>query len=149
MSALAAGLLMVPFTVTPTLTTRAIDRFASGMHFKPRLVTGHGIAVAGSAVMVVSLWAVGHGVVELGLALLGIAVGYITPAMTTGVLAASAAETSGAASGILNAGRQIGAALGVALMGTLVQTLGDRGLLASFAIMILLYGGVGLFTARS
>jgi DHA2 family methylenomycin A resistance protein-like MFS transporter len=149
MSALAAGLMMVPFTVTPTLTTRAIDRFAGGMHFKPRLVTGHAIGVAGAAVMLASLWAAGHGVVELGLALLGIAVGYITPAMTTGVLAATAAESSGAASGILNAGRQVGAALGVALMGTLVQTLGDRGLVASFAIMILTYGGVGLFTARS
>ena len=148
LTALAAGLAIVPFTITPTLTTRALDRFAAGMPFKPRLIAGNLIAVAGAAVLLASLRAVGLGVVELGLALLGIAIGYITPAMTTGVLASSPAETSGVASGILNAGRQVGAALGVALMGTLVQTLGGAGLFVSFAIMLASFGAIALACRR-
>ena len=146
-SALAAGLLMIPFTLTPTLTTRAIDRFDRGMHFKPRLIIGHVAAAAGAAALVLSLWTPGYTVIEIGLALLGISIGYITPAMTTGVLAASPAETSGVASGILNAGRQVGSSLGVALMGTMVQTLGNRGSLVSFALMLVLFAGMGAVTA--
>ena len=149
LSALAAGLAIIPFSITPTLTTRALDRLASGMHFKPRLVAGNLIAVAGATILVVSLSDAGFGIVEVGLALLGIAVGYITPAMTTGVLASSPAETSGVASGILNAARQVGAALGVALMGTLVQTLGERGLLASFVVMIVSFGTIALVARRT
>jgi DHA2 family methylenomycin A resistance protein-like MFS transporter len=119
------------------------------MHFKPRLVVGQVAAAAGAAAMAVSLWVAGYGVIEVGLALLGVSMGYMTPAMTTGVLASSPAETAGVASGILNAGRQVGASLGVALMGTLVQTLGDRGLLASFVIMLLSFGALSVLTARA
>ena len=148
LSALTAGLMMVPFTLTPTLTTRAIDRFDGGMHFKPRLFMGNVIAAAGAAALLLSLWVPGYSVIEVGLGLLGVSIGYITPAMTTGVLAASPAETSGVASGILNAGRQVGSSLGVALMGTLVQTLGNRGSLVSFAVMVLLFSAMGAITAR-
>lgn len=151
LSALATGLMIVPFTVTPAITTRAIDRFDGGMHFRPRLVVGHIAAAAGAAMMAMSILATGTGyaATELGLGLLGIAMGYITPAMTAGVLASSLAETSGVASGILNAGRQVGAVLGVALMGTLVQTLGDRGLFASFAIMLALCAAMGVVAVRA
>lgn len=136
LSALATGFMIVPFTVAPALTTRAIDRFGGSMHFRPRLAAGHVIAAAGAIVMMLSVWTGGFGFVEVGLGLLGISLGYITPAMTAGVLASSPAETSSAASGILNAGRQVGASFGVALMGSLMQTSGDRGLLMSFAIVL-------------
>jgi MFS transporter, DHA2 family, methylenomycin A resistance protein len=149
LSALATGLMIVPFTLTPAITTRAIDRFGGGMHYGPRLVIGQLLAAAGAVCLAASVWMTGYGAVEVGLGLLGIAIGYVTPAMTTGVLAASPPETSGVASGILNAGRQVGATLGVALMGTLVQTLGDRGLLTSMAIVMLASLVVGLIAARS
>lgn len=139
LSALATGLMIVPFTIAPTLTTRAIDRFDGGMHFRTRLLVGHVAAAVGSVILAISLWSTGYAAVEVGLALLGIALGYVTPAMTTGVLASSPPETSGVASGILNAGRQVGSSLGVALMGTLVQAFGDRGSLASFAMMAVLF----------
>lgn len=149
LSALATGLMILPFTGAPTITTRAIDRLAAGMHFKPRLVIGHVIAVAGAAVMSWSLGRNGYVVAEIGLALLGVALGFITPAMTTGVLASSPVETAGVASGILNSGRQVGASIGVALMGTLAQTLGDRGLIASFVIMLCLFLAMIAISARA
>jgi len=148
LSALATGLLIAPLTVGTAITTRAIDRFAGGMHFRPRLAAGHVIAAAGAVVMALSVWLPGYAVVELGLGLFGVSMGYITPAMTAGVLASSPAETSGVASGILNAGRQVGASLGVALMGTLVQTSGDGGRLTCFAIIFAAGASISVLALR-
>ena len=148
LSALAAGLMIVPFTVTPALTTRAIDRFDGRMHFRPRLAAGHVIAAVGALVMILSVRTTGFSFVEVGLGLLGVALGYITPAMTAGVLASSPAETSSVASGILNAGRQVGASFGVALMGAFMQTFGDRGLVVSFAIVLATSIGMTVLALR-
>lgn len=148
LSALAAGLMILPFTVFPTITTRAIDRFDGTMHFKPRLVTGHVIGVAGAVVMALSLWAPGSAAILIGLGLLGIAMGYIMPAMTTGVLTSSPAEMSGRASGILNAGRQVGGSIGVAMMGTLVQMQRASGMLISFALVFIGFVSMALASAR-
>jgi DHA2 family methylenomycin A resistance protein-like MFS transporter len=148
LSALATGLMIVPFTLTPALTTRAIDRFNGRMHFQPRLAAGHVIAAVGALVMILSVWTTGFSFVEVGLGLLGVSLGYITPAMTAGVLASSPAETSSVASGILNAGRQVGASFGVALMGAFMQTLGDRGLVVSFAIVLATSVGMTVLALR-
>jgi DHA2 family methylenomycin A resistance protein-like MFS transporter len=148
LSAAMTGLMIVPFTIGPAVTTRAIDRFDGRMHFRPRLAIGHVIAAVGAMLLLMSVWVTGFSIVEVGLGLLGIAIGYITPAMTAGVLASSPAETSSAASGILNAARQVGASFGVALMGTLMQTLGDRGLLVSFAIVLVLCAAMTLLVLR-
>ena len=149
LSALAAGAMIVPLTVLPTITTRLIDRYRADMHFKPRLVTGQILGLAGAAAMAVSVRVPATGFILLGFGLLGVALGYVTPAMTTGVLAASPAAMSGLASGILNAGRQVGGAVGVALMGTLVQMHHDRGMLVSFSVTLLLFGIIALGAQRA
>jgi DHA2 family methylenomycin A resistance protein-like MFS transporter len=118
------------------------------MHFQPRLAAGHVIAAVGALVMILSVWTTGFSFVEVGLGLLGVSLGYITPAMTAGVLASSPAETSSVASGILNAGRQVGASFGVALMGAFMQTLGDRGLVVSFAIVLATSVGMTVLALR-
>jgi DHA2 family methylenomycin A resistance protein-like MFS transporter len=89
-------------------------------------------------VMALSVWLPNTAVILLGLGLLGVSMGYITPAMTTGVLTSSPAETSGIASGILNAARQVGASIGVALMGTLVQIHHESGMIFSFVLVVIL-----------
>lgn len=149
LTALGAGLTILPFTILPTITTRAIDKFDGMMHFKPRLVTGHVIGIVGAAVMAVSLWTPGSAAILIGLGLLGIAMGYIMPAMTTGVLTSSPPEMSGRASGILNAGRQVGGSLGVAMMGTLVQMQHVRGMLISFALVLVGFLVMALVSARA
>ena len=148
LSAVMTGLMIVPFTVGPAVTTRAIDRFDGRMHFRPRLAVGHVIAAAGAITLMLSVWSTGFSLIEIGLGLLGISLGYITPAMTAGVLASSPAETSSAASGILNAARQVGASFGVALMGTLMHTLGDRGLFVSFAVVLMLCAAMIVLVLR-
>jgi DHA2 family methylenomycin A resistance protein-like MFS transporter len=140
LSALATGAMIVPLTVGPTVTTRMIDRYRADMHFKPRLVTGQIIALLGAATMAASVWIPAPVVILVGFGLLGVALGYITPAMTTGVLTVSPPSMAGLASGTLNAGRQVGGAIGVALMGTLVQMHQDRGMIVSFIVALALSG---------
>jgi DHA2 family methylenomycin A resistance protein-like MFS transporter len=149
LSAIATGAMIVPFTMLPAVTTRALDRVRADMHFKPRLVIGQILAVAGTATLAMSVWHPALGVILLGLALLGVALGYITPAMTTGVLTASPQSMSGLASGTLNAGRQVGGAIGVALMGTLMQMHGERGMVVSFTVAMVLFGVIALWTNRA
>ena len=149
LSALATGAMIVPMTLAPTVTTRLIDRYAADMHFKPRLVAGQVIGLVGAGVLVVSVLVPATIIVLLGLLLIGVALGYVTPAMTTGVLAASPASISGLASGILNAGRQVGGAVGVALMGTLVQMHAERGMVVAFTIALALFAVVGVGAQRA
>ena len=149
LSALATGAMIVPFTLLPAVTTRILDRVRSDMHFKPRLVTGQILAVAGTATLALSVKVPALGVILIGFGLLGVALGYITPAMTTGVLTASPPAMSGLASGTLNAGRQVGGAIGVALMGTLVQMHHERGMLVSFAVALALFAVVALWARRA
>jgi MFS transporter, DHA2 family, methylenomycin A resistance protein len=44
------------------------------------------------------------------------------PAMTAGVLISSNPETAGLASGVLNSARQVGGTVGVALLGTVMES---------------------------
>ena len=149
LSALATGAMIVPFTLLPAVTTRVLDRVRADMHFKPRLVTGQILAVAGTATLAISVWQHALGIILVGFALLGIALGYITPAMTTGVLTTSPPAMSGLASGTLNAGRQVGGAIGVALMGTLMQMHHERGMVVSFAIALALFAVSALWARRA
>ena len=149
LGALATGAAIIPLTLLPTVTTRLLDRFRADMHFKPRLVTGQLLAVAGTATMALSVWVSWIAVTLLGFGLLGVALGYVTPAMTTGVLTTSPPAMSGLASGILNAGRQVGGAIGVALMGTLVQMHHDVGMVVSFAVALALFALVAWWASRS
>lgn len=149
LSALATGAMIVPLTVLPTVTTRTIDRYRADMHFKSRLVTGQILGLAGAAVMAVSVWLPATGVILLGFGLLGVSLGYVTPAMTTGVLASSPPAMSGLASGILNAGRQVGGTVGVALMGTLMQMHHALGMAAAFTVALTLFGVIAIGAQRA
>ncbi|HTJ20930.1 MAG TPA: MFS transporter [Gemmatimonadaceae bacterium] len=149
MSALATGAMIVPLTLLPTVTTRMIDRYRADMHFKPRLVTGQILGLSGAAIMALSVWIPANAVILIGFGLLGVALGYVTPAMTTGVLTSAPAGMAGLASGILNAGRQVGGAIGVALMGTLVQMHHDRGMVVSFGVTLALFGVIAVWARRA
>jgi DHA2 family methylenomycin A resistance protein-like MFS transporter len=134
LSALSTGLVVLPFTVIPTITTRVIIRYSARRYIRWRLAAGLMVAAAGAGVLGLSLSHAGYGEILLGLGLLGVGMGCIMPAMTAGVLTSSPAKMSGLASGILNSARQVGGAVGVALMGTLVQRGQQQGLLGSFAL---------------
>jgi predicted MFS family arabinose efflux permease len=88
---------------------------------------------------------------RLGLALMDVSMGCVMPATTAGVLASSPSNSSGVASGLLNSARQVGGTLGVALMGSLFQSLHMQGLLFCFALVLvcfLLVAGVTVQAMR-
>jgi DHA2 family methylenomycin A resistance protein-like MFS transporter len=149
LSPLVAGITILPFSVGPAVATRLIDRFQPDLHFKPRLIVGYVVALAGAAIMALSALIPNAGLVVVGLALLGGSMGYITPAMTTGVLTTSPSVMSGVASGILNAARQVGASIGVALMGTFVQIHHAGGMVLSFALIIVLYAALAVVARQA
>ena len=148
LSALHAGLVILPFTAFPTITTRVIVRYSGRRYMIRRLVAGLLLGAAGSAVLATTAESSGYAAILTALALMGMAMGTIMPPMTAGVLISSATDRSGLASGILNASRQVGGTLGIAFMGTLVQIFHRQGFAASLAISAAIYLAVALITSR-
>jgi DHA2 family methylenomycin A resistance protein-like MFS transporter len=148
LTAVSAGLMILPFTVLPTVTTRVIAGYSGRRHIRSRLAAGQIVSATGAGILIGALWTPGVWAILLGLGLLGIGMGCVMPAMTAGVLAASPAQTSGLASGILNSARQVGGTLGVALMGTLVQDGRMRGYFWSFAVTVAGFSAMAVVTLR-
>jgi MFS transporter, DHA2 family, methylenomycin A resistance protein len=113
-----AGLAFLPLTLPtaagPVLTARLVA--ARG----PRLpvLAGLALLVAGPALL--AAWpAAPYPVLGAGLLLIGTGVSLTLPALVTVVVAAAPPGTAGTAGGLLNAVRQTGATVGVAVMGAL------------------------------
>ncbi|MEA2126075.1 MAG: hypothetical protein QOI80_2857, partial [Solirubrobacteraceae bacterium] len=114
-TALGAGLALLPLGVATAVFAATSGRLTA--HISPRTLMLAGL-VAGCAGCVVlspvpdALWP--------GLILLGTGIGLALPAMTGVALSAAPARRTGMASAIHNASRQLGATLGVAVLGTIV-----------------------------
>ena len=123
MDAFATGLTITPFTLFPTIASRLLGKRNGIPYLRPRISLGLALAAIGCGILTVAALSTAFWPVPVGLGLLGISMGIIMPAMTAGVLLSSAPENSGLASGVLNSTRQVGGTIGVALLGTIMQTL--------------------------
>jgi MFS transporter, DHA2 family, methylenomycin A resistance protein len=140
MDAFATGLTITPFTLFPTIASRLLGKRNGIPYLRPRISLGLALAAIGSGVLGAGALSTTFWPIPIGLGLLGISMGIIMPAMTTGVLISSAPENSGLASGLLNSTRQIGGTVGVALLGTTMQTLSPAtGLACALGITILVF----------
>lgn len=139
LNAFAAGMVILPLTLLPTITTRLLMKYSGQRHLRPRLVFGQLVAAIGAIVLFFTLKNSGYWIIITGLALMGVSMGCVMPSITAGVLASSPAKTSGVASGILNSARQVGGTLGVAVMGSLYQRAPMRGLGMSFALVLITF----------
>lgn len=105
------GLAFLPLTLptafNPLVTGRLVARYG------PRRPVLAGLALLAAGCIIASP------VPWLGMALIGFGVSFSLPALVTGVVQAAPEGTAGVASGLLNAVRQVGATLGVAVMGGL------------------------------
>jgi DHA2 family methylenomycin A resistance protein-like MFS transporter len=118
-SVLTTGLLLLPMSVVVGAGSLASGRLTARLGPRPPMIAGLALGAAGAAVLAVtgpatSLWLITGGSVLLGLVSLAM------PAMTAAVVSAVGPEHAGVASGILNAARQSGGALGVAVLGSLL-----------------------------
>nr|WP_237419027.1 MFS transporter [Kitasatospora sp. SID7827] len=121
-SAALAGAAFLPMTVSPAcvpllLTGRLVARVgpwrpvAAGLVLLAAGCAGAGAALGRGAP---------YGVLAVALGAVGLGVALSLPALVAGVVGAAPAGTAGSASGLLNAARQVGASLGVAVAGALV-----------------------------
>ncbi|ALO99708.1 Major facilitator superfamily permease [Streptomyces hygroscopicus subsp. limoneus] len=118
LSALETGLaflpLTVPFAANPPLTGRIVARTGP----RPPIVAGLALLTAGGTVLAGTVFAEGaYGWLAAGLLLTGFGISFILPALAAAVIGAAPPGTAGSVGGLLNAVRQTGATLGVALMG--------------------------------
>jgi DHA2 family methylenomycin A resistance protein-like MFS transporter len=116
-SALATGLLILPMSVAVGIGSVASGPLTARLGPRIPMTAGLALAGVGAAVLAAAsdapLAMIIAGSVLLGLCSLAM------PAMTAVVVGSAGREHAGLASGILNAARQAGGALGVAILGAL------------------------------
>ncbi|GAA4639197.1 MFS transporter [Actinoallomurus vinaceus] len=107
----ATGLAFLPLTLptafNPLVTGRLVARYGP----RPPVLAGLTLLTLGCLTAAPVPW--------LGMLLIGFGVSFSLPALVTGVVQAAPEGAAGVASGLLNAVRQVGATLGVAVMGGL------------------------------
>jgi MFS transporter, DHA2 family, methylenomycin A resistance protein len=143
-SPIQAGLHILPWTAG--LAVFAIIGGRIAQRFGPRLPAGLGLAATGVAFVVVALLPSQDGpaaLVALGFA--GIGLGIATPALVSAATAAVPAPRAGMAAAVNNTARQVGGAIGVALIGAI------GAITAAMAVaggVLLLGGTIGLSLIR-
>jgi MFS transporter, DHA2 family, methylenomycin A resistance protein len=118
-SVLATGLLLLPMSATVGLGSLASGRLTARLGSRPPMLAGLTLAAAGAALLATAGPASPLALILAGSILLGL-VSLAMPAMTAAVVGAAGPEHAGVASGVLNAARQSGGALGVAVLGSLL-----------------------------
>ena len=122
LSPLQAGCVFIPLSVVSFVVAGAGGRFLQTL--PPRFVLGIGLLLIGAGGFLMALvdadstWRV----LVAGLAVLGAGVGMANPTLASAALAAVPRERSGMASGAVNTARQLGFAVGVAVLGTVFTT---------------------------
>ncbi|MET9495459.1 MFS transporter [Streptomyces sp. NPDC006552] len=147
MSALTAGLVFVPLAVIITGTNLVSPRVAERFGRRPVIVTGQLVL---ALAMFVLLPLTAHTPMWLLLVLLvptGLGGAFAVPALTALLMDSVPGPRVGTASGLLNAFRQTGGALAVALFGTLVAPGGEVFSVAGMRVSLLAAGSLLCVTA--
>ena len=118
-SVLATGLLLLPSSVVVGLGSLASGRLTARLGPRPPMIAGLSLAAAGTALLATAGTSTPLALILAGSLLIGL-ISLAMPAMTAAVVGAAGPEHAGVASGVLNAARQSGGALGVAVLGSLL-----------------------------
>jgi len=142
---LQAGLAFLPLTAAGMVGSLASGRLVRA--YGPRLsITSAFIVYAmGFLGLLAALSSDVIWPAALAMSLIGAAAGFVTPAATAAIMGTVEKSRSGIAAGVLNAARQTGAALGVAVFGVLVATHGE--FIAGFQAALLSAASVSLAAA--
>ena len=124
---LQAGVAMLAFSGCFVLTLPLAGRLLDRMGARALMVVGMALMAAAS----LSFLPVGLAWLVAGLAVAGIGQGFAFNTSTTAAMDAVPAAQSGAAAGVLNAARQLGSTLGIAIAGAVFQAVESHGLLAA------------------
>lgn len=120
MSPIGAGLAVLPLSIAALFTSLTVGRVLHAA--SPRALIGGGLMLIGAGALTIahldarSSWQS----LTLGLAITGVGVGLATPALASAALAAVPIQHSGMAAGAVNTMRQLGYALGIAVLGAVL-----------------------------
>lgn len=118
----ATGLTLLPMAATSFLVAGVCGRLLHGMH--PRGPVGFGIMIIGAGSLLLTLPDAGSGRWALapGLVVVGVGVGLAIPQIAGAALSAVPPHRAGMAGGALNTFRQLGFALGIAIVGVVFHS---------------------------
>jgi EmrB/QacA subfamily drug resistance transporter len=118
----AAGVALLPMAVCSFLVSALAGRALQGV--SPRWTVGIGMVLIGAGGWLQSTVGPDSGALTLlpGLAVVGIGVGLAIPTLTAAAMSAAPPQLGGMVAGTLNTARQLGYALGVAVLGLVFKT---------------------------
>ncbi|MDN7582578.1 MFS transporter [Burkholderia orbicola] len=117
----AAGWQLMPQFVMTAITSVLFGRIAARIPLRALMVAGYGLIGAMLAVMAGFGAATPYAAVGVVLALLGVGMGLAVPATGMTVMELAPAERAGMASATMNALRQTGMSLGIAVLGSMMS----------------------------
>jgi EmrB/QacA subfamily drug resistance transporter len=121
MSPLASGLTALPWTVVLSAAAPVAGRLSDRLGSRALLVAGFAAFAAGVLALACLPAQTGAGGFALPLVLVGLGMGGAIAPTTSEAMRGVPPERTGAASGVLNTARQVGAAVGAAATGALLQ----------------------------
>jgi len=120
LSAHGAGLallpMMIPLAFNPILTGRIVSRIGARIP----MTVGFSLGAAGTLLLAWTKADTSYTLTLIGLVLIGFGVSYTIPSLTAAVISSVPKEQTGTVSGALNSSRQLGATLGVAIIGAIL-----------------------------
>ncbi|GAA0468675.1 MFS transporter [Streptomyces sp. NPDC046215] len=126
---ITAGLAFLPMTATIMIANLVCGPLVKRFGARTVLVTGNALAAVGYLAVVPAVGSSGYLAILAPFLLAGFGIGLVVPSMTNAMLGSVDPENAGIASGVLNASRQLGGLIGVAVMGLLVGEAASAGFL--------------------
>ncbi|HVQ94319.1 MAG TPA: MFS transporter [Mycobacteriales bacterium] len=124
--ALGTGLRLLPLIGGLLVGARVGGRVAAGLGAKVTVAVGFGLLAGGLVAGAGTGVSSGYGYVASWLTVVGVGLGFALPTAMDAALSALSAERSGGGSALVQALRQVGGAIGVAILGTVFNA-GYRG----------------------
>jgi DHA2 family methylenomycin A resistance protein-like MFS transporter len=149
---LATGMAFLPMTVIVLLANLSVGPIAKRIGLRAPILIGQALLATGCLALVGISQNTSYSALSVQLLAMGAGVGLTVPPMTSALLGTVGAKLSGVASGVLNASRQAGSVIGVALFGSLIEQQRPfiPGILAALMISVgvLLAGCLSAFLIR-
>jgi EmrB/QacA subfamily drug resistance transporter len=120
--ALATGLRLLPVIGGLMIGARIADRLVPRAGAKIVVALGLALMAAGLFAGMATGPATGYGYTAIWISATGLGLGFTMPPAMNAALGALSAETSGVGSGLIQAMRQVGGAIGVAILGTVLNS---------------------------
>jgi len=118
---LATGMAFLPMTVIVLLANLSLGPIAKRIGLRAPILIGQALLATGCLALVGISQNTSYSALSVQLLAMGAGVGLTVPPMTSALLGTVGAKLSGVASGVLNASRQAGSVIGVALFGSLIE----------------------------